>query len=394
MKVDAVIVGARCAGAATALLLARAGARVLLVDKGVYGSDTMSTHALMRGAILQLHRWGVLPAIVAAGTPPVHSTTFSYREQDVTVPIEPRFGVSALYAPRRALLDRTLVDAAADSGAEVSYGVRIDDVIVDRSRARARDHGCCGRHTSPHRSRHRHRRRRTALDDRAARWCGPRCRGAALGRESSTAIGKNLPVDGYYWRFQTGASIGAIPTNDGATCVFASVPSGRFRAEIQGDASSAYRRLIREVSTEFDARLDEARQVEPVRGFGGHVGFIKRGAGAGWALVGDAGYFKDPAHRARHHRRIARCGIAGARDHERDDGRICRLRDDAARSLAPAVRHHRRHRVVCLDRHRVAVAPSRIQRRNVARGARACGAGPVRSFIAVGERVAGCVMRP
>ena len=57
---------------------------------------------------------------------------------------------------------------------------------------------------------------------------------------------------------------------------------------------SAYRRLIREVSAVFDARLDEARQVEPVRGFGGHVGFIKRSAGPGWALVGDAGYFKDP----------------------------------------------------------------------------------------------------
>src|SRR6186713_1649047 len=123
MKVDAVVVGARCAGAATALLLARAGARVMVVDRGVYGSDTTSTHALMRGAILQLHRWGVLPAIVAAGTPPVHSTTFSYSDQDVTVAIEPRFGVDALYAPRRALLDRILVDAASANGAEVRYGV-------------------------------------------------------------------------------------------------------------------------------------------------------------------------------------------------------------------------------------------------------------------------------
>ena len=137
MKVDAVVVGARCAGAATALLLARAGARVLMVDRGVYGSDTTSTHALMRGAIVQLHRWGVLPAIVAAGTPPVHSTTFSYPQQDVTVPIEPRFGVGALYAPRRALLDRTLVDAAVGSGAEVNYDVRMDGVIIDhRGRVR------------------------------------------------------------------------------------------------------------------------------------------------------------------------------------------------------------------------------------------------------------------
>jgi flavin-dependent dehydrogenase len=76
--------------------------------------------------------------------------------------------------------------------------------------------------------------------------------------------------------------------------VFASVPSGRFRDEIQGNAPRAYRRLIRDVSAVFDARLDGARQVEPVRGFGGQVGFIKRAAGPGWALVGDAAYFKDP----------------------------------------------------------------------------------------------------
>src|SRR5512133_1525787 len=110
MKFDVVVVGARCAGAATALLLARAGGRVLLVDRGVHGTDTLSTHALMRGAVLQLHRWGVLPAIEAAGTPPVRSTTFSYTGHDVTVPIEPRYEIDALYAPRRALLDRVLVD--------------------------------------------------------------------------------------------------------------------------------------------------------------------------------------------------------------------------------------------------------------------------------------------
>jgi len=137
VKVDVVIVGARCAGAATALLLARAGARVLLIDRGAYGADALSTHALMRGAVLALHRWGVLPAIVSAGTPPVQATTFSYSQHDLTVPIEARFGVSALYAPRRALLDRILVDAATDAGAEVSYDVRLDDLIVDdRGRVR------------------------------------------------------------------------------------------------------------------------------------------------------------------------------------------------------------------------------------------------------------------
>jgi flavin-dependent dehydrogenase len=294
MKVDAVVVGARCAGAATALLLARAGARVLLVDRGVYGSDTTSTHALMRGAVLQLHRWGVLPAIVAAGTPPVHSTTFSYPSQDVTVPIEPRFGVGALYAPRRALLDRTLVDAAVGSGAEVNYGVRMDGVIVDH-RGRVR-----GITTVAGGARHRIEAGivigADGLHSSVAQHVG--APSLVEGRHAAGVLysyWQNVPVDGYYWRFQAGASMGAIPTNDGATCVFASIPSGRFRSAIQGDPRSAYRRVIREASAAFDARLDDARQVEPVRGFGGHAGFIKRATGDGWALVGDAGYFKDPA---------------------------------------------------------------------------------------------------
>jgi flavin-dependent dehydrogenase len=293
MRLDAVIVGARCAGAATALLLARAGARVLLVDKGVYGSDTMSTHALMRGAVLQLHRWGVLPDIVAAGTPAVRSTTFSYCDQDITVPIEPRFGVSALYAPRRALLDRILVDAAAEAGAEVRYGVRINDVITD-------DRGCVrGIVAVSGGTRHRIEADIVIGADGLYSTIAQRVGAARVveGRHSAGVLysyWERLPGEGYYWRFQPGASIGAIPTNDGATCVFASVSSRRFRAEIHGDSSSAYRRLVREVSTAFDAQLDEVRQVEPVRGFAGQVGFIKRGAGPGWALVGDAGYFKDP----------------------------------------------------------------------------------------------------
>ena len=293
MRVDAVVVGARCAGAATAMLLARAGARVVLVDKGLHGTDTLSTHALMRGGVLQLHRWGILPSIVAAGTPAVRSTTFSYSEHDVVVPIEPRSGVDGLYAPRRALLDRTLVDAAEASGAEVRYGVRVDDVIVDD---RGRVCGITALVGGVH--------QRIEADivigaDGLHSTIAQRV-GAARVVEGRHATGvlysywENLPIDGYYWRFRQTGSIGAIPTNDGATCVFASVPSQRFPSEIQHDPASAYRRLIRDISPLFEARLYGARRVEPVRGFGGLPGFIKQSAGPGWALVGDAGYFKDP----------------------------------------------------------------------------------------------------
>jgi flavin-dependent dehydrogenase len=127
---DVVIVGARCAGASTALLLARAGARVVVVDRARYGTDTLSTHALMRGAVLQLHRWGVLPAIVERGTPAVTATTFGYHHEDVTVAIEPKYGVEALYAPRRTLLDGLLSAMAVESGAEVIYGVTVDGLVT------------------------------------------------------------------------------------------------------------------------------------------------------------------------------------------------------------------------------------------------------------------------
>jgi 2-polyprenyl-6-methoxyphenol hydroxylase-like FAD-dependent oxidoreductase len=115
-----VVVGARCAGAATAMLLARAGHRVLLVDRGRYGTDTLSTHALMRGAVVQLHRWNVLPAVIASGTTPVRQATFYYGDESITVPIAPRDGIEALYAPRRYVLDRLLVDAARADGAEIA----------------------------------------------------------------------------------------------------------------------------------------------------------------------------------------------------------------------------------------------------------------------------------
>src|SRR5215472_3536247 len=92
---DALVVGARCAGAATAMLMARRGMRVLVIDRGAYGTDTISTHALMRGGVLQLHRWGILPRIQATGTPPIETTTFHYPDEAVTIAIKPANGVNA-----------------------------------------------------------------------------------------------------------------------------------------------------------------------------------------------------------------------------------------------------------------------------------------------------------
>ena len=86
---DVVIVGARPAGAATAMLLARRGLDVLVVDRAEFGSDTVSTHALMRAGVLQLRRWGLLDAVVDAGTPPVRRTSFHYEDGTLAMSLKP-----------------------------------------------------------------------------------------------------------------------------------------------------------------------------------------------------------------------------------------------------------------------------------------------------------------
>src|SRR5436853_2587068 len=128
---DAVIVGARCAGAATAMLLARAGSNVLAIDRQAYGSDTMSTHALMRAGVLQLARWGLLPAVMATGTPEIRATTFHYGCEQLCLSIKPEYGVEYLCAPRRTVLDRILVDAARSAGADVHHGVARSRLDID-----------------------------------------------------------------------------------------------------------------------------------------------------------------------------------------------------------------------------------------------------------------------
>ncbi|MET0908606.1 MAG: FAD-dependent monooxygenase, partial [Ilumatobacteraceae bacterium] len=128
---DVVVVGARAAGAATAMLLARAGLDVVVVDRARAGSDTLSTHALMRGAVIQLHRWGLLDRVRAAGTPAIGRTTFHLAGGATVVDIRPGHGIDALYAPRRTVLDPLLADDAAESGATVRFGFTVAQLLRD-----------------------------------------------------------------------------------------------------------------------------------------------------------------------------------------------------------------------------------------------------------------------
>jgi flavin-dependent dehydrogenase len=293
-RYDAVVIGARAAGAATAMLLARSGLRVLAVDRGAYGTDTLSTHALMRAGVLQLARWGLLGRIEAAGTPQVRRTVFHYEDEVVDIPIKPRDGVPALFAPRRTVLDRILVDAAAEAGADVRHRVRLAELL------RGRDGHVEGVVLQDVDGRERRVRAGIVIgadglrSSVAALVEAPVTRQAVHATASIYGYWSGLDVDGYHWYWRPSAAGGAIPTNDGDVLLFVSVSARRFAEEIRRDVPGSYWRLLAEVAPDIAVRLPEARLVDTLHGFPGHPGRLRRPWGPGWALVGDAAYFKDP----------------------------------------------------------------------------------------------------
>ncbi len=291
---DAIVVGGRCAGAATAMLLARGGMRVLVVEAARPGTDTLSTHALMRGGVLQLHRWGLLDAVVAAGTPAIVSTEFAYGDEIETIDIRPGDGISALRAPRRTVLDRLLFEAARAAGAEVRVPARVTRLLTERGAVSGiegidRGTGTGFRATAP---------LIVGADGRNSTIA--RAVGADVRRrgEASGAIVygyfPGLPRDRYHWAYRPGVTAGVVPTGDGLACVWAGTPSTRFAHRRSASLDADYRSLLAEADPELAASIGTAAPVGTLRAFPGQPGWIRAAAGPGWALVGDAGYFKDP----------------------------------------------------------------------------------------------------
>jgi 2-polyprenyl-6-methoxyphenol hydroxylase-like FAD-dependent oxidoreductase len=286
---DAIVVGARCAGSPTAMLLARKEYRVLVVDRATFPSDTVSTHLVHPLGVEALSRWGLLDRLTATGCPPIHTYAFDFGPFTITGTPGTKAAPVA-YCPRRTILDKLLVDAAAESGAEVREGFSVEEVLMENGRAvgikgRSKDGksaierarivvGADGRHSF------------VAEAVRAERYDGKPPLLAAY-----YTYWSGLPMDGRvenYIRDRRGFA--AMPTHDDLTLVIAGWPYAEF-AENKNDIEGHYRKTI-ELAPLFADRLRRAKR--ETRFSGAAVpNYFRRPFGPGWVLVGDAGYNRD-----------------------------------------------------------------------------------------------------
>jgi flavin-dependent dehydrogenase len=288
---DAIVVGARCAGAASAMLLARRGYRVLLVDRATFPSDTISGHFILHQGTRKLADWGLLSEVLASGCPPVTKVTSDWGDFMLAGEITTPDALPACIGPRRTVLDGLLVAAAAAAGAELRDNVIVDGLLSDGEQVT----GIRGR-----------TRGGTALAERARIVIGADGKRSSIARlvgapsymeqPSLTcwymAYWSDFPCDGLEMHWRPRRLVFAFPTHDRLTLIAVAWPHQefeRFRSDIAGN----YRATLAQMPS-LAERLPTARQAERFVGMADLPNFFRRPHGAGWALVGDAGHHKDP----------------------------------------------------------------------------------------------------
>ena len=287
---DAIVVGARCAGAPTAMLLAREGHRVLLVDRSTFPSDTLSTLVIQPKGVAALKRWGLFDEIASTRCPPIEHYRFDFGPVVISGSPRPVDGNATAIAPRRTVLDKILVDAAAQAGAEVREGFTVDEILFeDGMVVGLRGHADGG----------------SAVVERARVVIGADGHNSRVARAVNAAryhekpvlenafysFWRDLPVDAFTTVIRGDRGFAAIPTNDDLTLLLVGCPfaqASHFRRDVEASYFEAIKR-----DPEWAESLAGATRVERFTG-GGVPNFYRKPYGPGWALVGDAGYTKDP----------------------------------------------------------------------------------------------------
>ncbi len=290
---DVIVVGARCAGSSLAMLLSRRGHRVLVVDRSSFPSDTISTHFIHQIGVSRLRRWGLLDNLAATGVTPIRRMNFGYNGAMISGFAGPIEGITEVYAPRRTVLDELLVDAARTAGAEVIEGFNVTDLIFTDGRVTGvkGDDG-----------------KGNAREFRGAFVVGADGRNSTVGDLVGAEYHRVVPAacfvyysyfSGLDWDFHhwTGAGhqqFGAWPTNDNQHLVTVMRRLDRFadfRKDVEGSFYGIYDQLRPDLGAELRDRGSRAERFRPMRY---PDNYYRRSSGSGWALVGDAGYHKDP----------------------------------------------------------------------------------------------------
>jgi flavin-dependent dehydrogenase len=289
---DAIVVGARCAGASTAMLLARRGHKVLLVDRAAFPSDLPHGHFIHRHGPRRLHAWGLLDRVTARGCPAVTTMTTDFGDYAMTGHDLAVDGVALGYGPRRAALDAMLVEAAVEAGAELRTGFAVDDYVTDDGRVvgvRGRD-----------------RRGGREATERATITVGADGRHSRLARAVNAAEYESAPTATcWYFSYWSGVAheglgvylrgdrvIMVFPTNDGLTAVFVAWGASEL-PRVRADVAGAFDEALAKVPA-LAERVRAGRREERFAGATDLRNFLRVPHGPGWALVGDAGCHKDP----------------------------------------------------------------------------------------------------
>ena len=288
---DVIVVGARCAGSPTAMLLARKGYRVLLVDKATFPSDTMSTHIIHRPGVARLQSWGLLEQVIASNCPPILHWSLDLDSFTLTGMPPQADSIAEEYCPRRMVLDKILVDAAVAAGAELHEGFIVQEVFRDGQRVtgirgRARD-------GSPVTEQARIVIGADGLHSLVARTVQ-----APTYNEKPTftcayyTYWSGVPMEGIEIYHRNHREILAFPTNDDQVVVFVEWPYTEFhtfRADIEGNFLTTL-----ELAPSLAERVHSGKREARFVGTADLPNFFRKPYGPGWALVGDAGYHKDP----------------------------------------------------------------------------------------------------
>jgi flavin-dependent dehydrogenase len=292
-RYDAIVVGARCAGSSTAMLLARQGRRVLLLDKATFPSDTMSTHFVHPPGVAALERWRLLDRLEATGCPPVDTYSFDFGPLTISGSPRPVDGIGHGFCPRRTVLDELLVDAAVEAGAELREGFTVDEVLaadgtvtgISGHATGARpvaEHapvviGADGRHSVVVKT-----ARPEAYDERPSHLA------------MYYAYWSGLPASGFdtFIRAENRRGWATIPTHDDLTVLPFGWPVEEFKAN-RGDIEGNFFAAM-DFAPEFAERVRAAQRETKFIGSADLPGYFRKPFGPGWVLLGDAGYHKNP----------------------------------------------------------------------------------------------------